>query len=69
MTKSLHQHTKKELVAIIQDYQEAISEVEEIINTLLISDHPISDHPIHTATGLHDIRAAINRHVHKQDCV
>jgi hypothetical protein len=56
-------------VAIIQDYQEAISEIEEIIDTLLISDHPISDHPIHTATGLHDMRAAIDRYVHKQDRV
>lgn len=28
----LHEYTKKELISIIQDYQEMVSEIEEIIN-------------------------------------
>ncbi len=64
MKKSLHKHTKKELVNVVQDYQEMVNEVEEILNALLTFDHPL-----HTTTGLLDIRAAINRHVHKTPCL
>lgn len=62
MKKSLHRHTKAELVSVVQDYQEMTSEIEEIINVLLQMDHPI-----HTLTGLLDIRSAIDRHIFKPD--
>lgn len=32
MGKELHLYTKKELISIIQDYQEMTSEIEEVIN-------------------------------------
>jgi hypothetical protein len=28
----LHEYTKEELISIVQDYQEMVSEIEEIIN-------------------------------------
>lgn len=28
----LHEYTKEELISIIQDYQEMVSEIEELIN-------------------------------------
>lgn len=32
MSKQLHEYTKEELISIVQDYQEMISEIEEVIN-------------------------------------
>jgi len=32
MAKSLHRMTKAELISTVQDYQEMVSEIEEVIN-------------------------------------
>ena len=35
MDKQLDEHTKEELISIIQDYQEMVSEIEHELNTNL----------------------------------
>jgi hypothetical protein len=32
MSKQLHELTNEELISIVQDYQEMVSEIEELIN-------------------------------------
>jgi predicted metal-dependent enzyme (double-stranded beta helix superfamily) len=41
MAKSLHRMTKAELVATVQDYQEMVSEIEDIINGQVDKSEPL----------------------------
>jgi len=62
MSKNLHRQTKKELINTVQDYQEMVSEIEAILNALLYFEHPL-----HTKSGLLDIREIMNRYLLKEN--
>lgn len=42
MDKQLHELTKEELISVVQDYQEMVSEIEEVLNS-----HNESEHGLH----------------------
>lgn len=69
MTKTLQQHKKQELIKIIQDFQECISEIERELNVVksqLLNQVKPSRKLSKLKMVFVRIQASLNRWVHKE---